>query len=264
MSCATSGATIRYTTNGTTPSSTVGTIYNSPVNISATSTLQAIAYATGMTNSPVNSGCYWICAQLPPSTGLVAWYSGMNVPVGSNNISDWTDASGNGFTATGTASYASSVSSLNNMPAVYFNGSQTMLTANMSSLFSSSTGGMLFVLYQPNVSGDFAYISQNNGGSMDTHDRFSGTTAYLNAFMNATGGGRTNGYPGNVPSSNIPALLEVESSSSAGYETWVSGKPGTGTPPAAQYWQAPTTFTLGGGAQQCPGLHRLGGRSAGL
>ena len=27
----------------------------------------------------------------------------------------------------------------------------------------------------------------------------------------------------------------------------MSGAAGTGTPPAAQYWQAPTTFTLGGG-----------------
>ena len=47
ISTTTSGATINYTTNGTTPSSTVGTVYSSPVTISATCTLQAIAYETG-------------------------------------------------------------------------------------------------------------------------------------------------------------------------------------------------------------------------
>ena len=60
ISTTTGGATIRYTTNGTTPTSTVGTVYSSPVSITATSTLQAIAYETGMPNSPVTSGVYTI------------------------------------------------------------------------------------------------------------------------------------------------------------------------------------------------------------
>ena len=44
ISTSTGGATIRYTTNGTTPSETVGTVYSSPIAITATCTLQAIAY----------------------------------------------------------------------------------------------------------------------------------------------------------------------------------------------------------------------------
>ena len=56
ISTTTSGASIRYTTNGTTPSSTVGTVYSSAVSITATSTLQAIAYETGLSNSTVASG----------------------------------------------------------------------------------------------------------------------------------------------------------------------------------------------------------------
>ena len=52
ISTTTSGATIRYTTNGTTPSSTVGTVYSTPVSISATCTLEAIAYESGMADSP--------------------------------------------------------------------------------------------------------------------------------------------------------------------------------------------------------------------
>ena len=60
ISTTTGGASIRYTANGTTPSSTVGTVYSSPVSISATSTLQAIAYETGLTNSTVTTGIYTI------------------------------------------------------------------------------------------------------------------------------------------------------------------------------------------------------------
>ena len=68
ISTATSGASIRYTTNGTTPSSTVGTVYSSAVSITATSTLQAIAYETGLTNSAVASGVYTIQCATPTFT----------------------------------------------------------------------------------------------------------------------------------------------------------------------------------------------------
>jgi polygalacturonase len=56
----TSGATIRYTTDGSTPSETAGTVYSSPVSISATGTLKAIAYASGYTDSSVTSASYTI------------------------------------------------------------------------------------------------------------------------------------------------------------------------------------------------------------
>ena len=67
ISTTTSGATIRYTTDGTTPTETVGTVYSSPVSISAaTATLQAIAYASGMSDSAVASGAvyHYLCRDL--------------------------------------------------------------------------------------------------------------------------------------------------------------------------------------------------------
>jgi hypothetical protein len=60
ITTSTSGATIRYTTNGTTPTATTGTVYSSPVTISATATLRAIAYKSGMTDSSVSSASYTI------------------------------------------------------------------------------------------------------------------------------------------------------------------------------------------------------------
>ncbi len=60
ISTATGGATIRYTTDGSTPGETAGTVYSTPVSISATRTLKAIAYASGWNDSPVTSGVYTI------------------------------------------------------------------------------------------------------------------------------------------------------------------------------------------------------------
>ena len=60
--------------DGSTPSETHGTVYYSPVNISATATLQAIAYETGYADSPVASGFYDItqCATpvFNPAAGI--------------------------------------------------------------------------------------------------------------------------------------------------------------------------------------------------
>ncbi len=58
----TSGATIRYTTDGSTPTSTHGTVYSGPVKISATTTLKAIAYKTGCLDSAVAAAAFVIQA----------------------------------------------------------------------------------------------------------------------------------------------------------------------------------------------------------
>lgn len=56
---ATSGAKIYYTTNGTTPT-TGSTLYSGPINVAASETLQAIAAASGFSNSSVGSASYVI------------------------------------------------------------------------------------------------------------------------------------------------------------------------------------------------------------
>jgi hypothetical protein len=61
ITSATPGASIRYTTDGSTPSSTVGTIYSTPLSIE-NATLKAIAYKSGMSNSAVTTGVYTVHA----------------------------------------------------------------------------------------------------------------------------------------------------------------------------------------------------------
>jgi len=53
LESATTGASIRYTTDGSTPSDTVGTLYDTPFSVSETTTVKFIAYKTGATNSAV-------------------------------------------------------------------------------------------------------------------------------------------------------------------------------------------------------------------
>jgi hypothetical protein len=55
LSTTTAGASIRYTTDGSAPSATVGTMYSGPVTVGGTMTIQAMAYASGMTDARVQA-----------------------------------------------------------------------------------------------------------------------------------------------------------------------------------------------------------------
>jgi fibronectin type 3 domain-containing protein len=58
LATATSGASIRYTTNGTTPTSTTGTLYAAAFTVTPSMTVKAIAYKSGMSDSPIATALY--------------------------------------------------------------------------------------------------------------------------------------------------------------------------------------------------------------
>ena len=54
----TKGATIKYTTDGSVPSSTNGEVYSGPVNVTSTTTIKSIAFKTGIVDSEIASATY--------------------------------------------------------------------------------------------------------------------------------------------------------------------------------------------------------------
>jgi uncharacterized protein (DUF1800 family) len=79
----TPGATIRYTTDGSAPSRTQGTIYTGPLTLGADTTIRAIAYLDGRADSPVVDAVYGIdrqalllVAALTPQSGALSLADG--------------------------------------------------------------------------------------------------------------------------------------------------------------------------------------------
>ncbi|HEX2750245.1 MAG TPA: lamin tail domain-containing protein, partial [Verrucomicrobiales bacterium] len=75
LSTATSGASIRYTTNGTWPSETAGTLYTGPITVDRTMPVRAIAYKTGSRSTNVDTNTYVfvndVVGQTPANTQSV-------------------------------------------------------------------------------------------------------------------------------------------------------------------------------------------------
>lgn len=76
LTCSTSGAQIRYTTDGTEPTSS-SALYSSALTVSATTTIKAKAFVSGMTSSATVTQTYTI-----NSTQTAAWAAGVAYKVG--------------------------------------------------------------------------------------------------------------------------------------------------------------------------------------
>ena len=97
VSTATTGASIRYTVDGTTPTSSTGLLYSGSVVVANTLTLKAIAYKAGMSDSQVTSGAYTITngpLNQPPTNVSVTPSSGS----GATQTFSFVASSPNGYT----------------------------------------------------------------------------------------------------------------------------------------------------------------------
>ena len=61
------GATIRYTIDGSIPTASTGTVYTTPVTITATATLTAVAFQSGWTASPATEALFEINQDAVPA-----------------------------------------------------------------------------------------------------------------------------------------------------------------------------------------------------
>jgi hypothetical protein len=76
ITCATPGASIRYTTNGTKPTDTAGTLYTGPINVTTTTVIRAVAYMAGAAPSNVDTHTYIFPATVQNQPGLVTTVTG--------------------------------------------------------------------------------------------------------------------------------------------------------------------------------------------
>jgi len=85
----TTGATIYYTTNGTTPT-TSSTLYSGAITVSGTETVEAIAVASGYSNSAVASATYTITVTPQAATPVFSPAAGSYTSTQSVTIADST------------------------------------------------------------------------------------------------------------------------------------------------------------------------------
>jgi Malectin domain/Chitobiase/beta-hexosaminidase C-terminal domain/Viral BACON domain len=72
MTSATSGASIHYTTDGSAPTIS-STLYSAPITLTASATVNAMAFAAGLTNSSITLGIFTVTAQAaPPALGFLS------------------------------------------------------------------------------------------------------------------------------------------------------------------------------------------------
>jgi hypothetical protein len=85
LSTVTAGATIRYTLDGTTPTTTVGTVYSSPVTISTTTPVRAILYTSGGIVSKVFTHTYIFIDNVVKQPKIIAGWPNKTYDIGSGD-----------------------------------------------------------------------------------------------------------------------------------------------------------------------------------
>jgi len=212
ISCATGGASIRYTLDGSTPSETAGTLYSGPVNISSTATLKAIAYKSGSNDSAIASATYTISTSQTftitasaGSGGSISPSGGVVVNQGANKT--FTIAANSGFTISSVtvdganqgviSSYTfSNVQANHTISAAFTSSGGTCVTATSGGSWQnssmSSQSGTFTATFDatPSASPDNAVVALSNGAqtafsSFACLVRFN-TTGHIDAY-NGTG-----------------------------------------------------------------------------
>jgi hypothetical protein len=181
-----SGATIYYTTDGTTPT-TSSTKYTTAITVSATETIQAIATATGYSTSAVATAAYTISIPTNPVPAI-------------NGISPaFTNAGGTVFTLTvnGSGLIASSTVYWGTSALTTTYVSATQITAQVPAADIATAGTVAITVQTPAPGG-----GTTNAWQFEVDSASSGTTApTITSTTETVAAGSVASYPVTVPSS---------------------------------------------------------------
>lgn len=177
ISCGTSGATIHYTTNGDTPTSSSAT-YSSAITVSATTTIKAIAVMSGMTDSEVATATYTISSGSGGDSNTyekVTSISSSDVGKKFIIVYETTPAAMGAISSTSTT-YGQSITGTSNFT---LSGSQITLTSNSSvaPLTLGGTSGAWTFLFE-----DGKYMSWSSGNSLASETSVSTNSQWAVTF----------------------------------------------------------------------------------
>jgi len=183
---ATSGATIYYTTNGTTPT-TSSTVYSSAITVSSTETLEAIATATVYSTSAVATAAYTISIPtnpLPAISGVSPAFTNAGGAVFTLKVN------GSGFIASSMAYWGASA-----LTTTYV--SATQLTAQVPAADTAAAGTNAITVQNPVPGG-----GTSNAWQFEVDSASSGSTApTITSTTETVAAGSTASYPVTMPSS---------------------------------------------------------------
>ena len=153
ISDATSGATIYYTTNGTSPT-TSSAVYSGPITVSSSETVEAIATASGFSTSAVASAAYTI-SMPTAATPTFSPAAGTYTSAQTVTISDTTSGAKIYFTTNGTTPTTSST---------LYSGPITVSASESIEAIAAATG------YTTSAVATAAYTISSSGGGTDILD----------------------------------------------------------------------------------------------
>ena len=246
LSDSTAGARIYYTTNGTTPT-TSSTVYSAPLQVSATTTINAIAAAPGYSTSVLASGTY----KINPTPGITAPVAlspapGTFTTPQAITLSDSTAGARIYYTTNGTTPTTSSaiystplqVSATTTINAIAAapGHSNSVLTSGTYKISSSSTGGVTAMVTLSPAPGTFT-----SAQSVTLTDSTPGARIYYT----------TNGTTATTSSAVYSTPLQVSATTTINAIAVASGHP-TSQPASGTYKITVVTVTApgksGGGA----------------
>ena len=158
ISCATAGATIYYTTDGSTPN-TNSSVYSSAISVSSSQTIKALAVKDGLTDSEVVSATYTIKVATPTFSPVAGTYLGtQTVSINCSTADVTIYYTTNGDTPTTNSSVYSS--------AISVSSSQTLKAiAVKSGLENSSVGSAEYTINHPLTTMDAIFEASASAGS---------------------------------------------------------------------------------------------------
>jgi hypothetical protein len=186
ISDATSGVTIYYTTNGTTPI-TSSPVYSGAITVSSTETLEAIATATGYSTSAMATAAYIISIPTNPVPAL----SGISPAFTNAGGAVFTlTLNGSGFIASSTVYWGTSA-----LTTTYV--SATQLTAQVPAADIATAGTVAITVQNPTPGG-----GTSNAWQFEVDSVSSGSTApTITSTTETVAAGSAANYPVTVPSS---------------------------------------------------------------